>query len=1482
MAHPNTSSNTQTKLKLQPQETAAQVLDRIRTDSRDNNEKGEWFEQLVCHAISKSSDFDVQQIHLWKQWSEKENLMPGFSNRDIGVDAVAQLNSGEWVAIQCKCFDNSKKVAKGDIDKFLGGSQHKLFEHRWIVTTSPLGPAANTATKQSNPPISQIDFHDRLAHQIVGTKAASRPVRKPLPRQQKAIDDVLAGFQTADRGQLIMPCGTGKTFTSHQISEQKVPDGGTILFAAPSIALVSQARREWLRYTTRPLTAIVVCSDSTAGKEDLEVKELECPVIDDPKTIADKLKSSTNTKVVFCTYQSIDKVVEAQHKHGSPVFDLAIADEAHRTTGALETSSQQVSNFQMFHDSMSLNSKDTDHIKAALRLYMTATPRVYSDKSKTKALLNDAVVSDMDDYNVFGWEFHRLSFRDAVAEPENPGDPDPMLSDYRVIVLGVAESSVTAKTKASLSDPDDEIDPDVTEVARVKAVSLAINGVVQGNPDEAPEYLPRSLAFASSRNRSKWYVRSLVKPRIKDITTRQMPAGKKARQLETVHLDATSSAFKRNEEIRLLREADDEGKCRLISNVKLFTEGVDIPALDAVVFFDPKGSQVDIVQAVGRVMRKSPDKKFGYIIIPVVLPLGGDIIETLANSKTKFKPVGKVLQALRSHDSRIAENPQDFIMFASDIEESIQQQTNEAANSDDPIQQHLVWEKDEGIFAHIAENSGLGNHGQMVANDIAWHVGEAAKKLQEVEGLCDELADTLDLPAPFSDKKDEKQRQKEIADKEKHISVVAALMLYNACLLHRRLGNTVKGVMPLLETVNATATIEMLAASWRQILKHDYSPVFQPALDILNTLPEKHTSNIIKAIAQSANSEADSLSELGYDHAGPLYHKILGTAKSDGAYYTKNSSAVLLATLALDGMDMDWSDREAVEKLRIMDPACGTGTLLMAAMQTIKNKVDEATPDDLTDTEKDQLHKALVEQSICGLDINKHGIQLAACNLTLGAPTVDYQQMNLATMPHGVKNGKAKAGSLELLMIEDSERDTVGKLFSTEAKNLDEVGAEQTDAASEINFPIRGLDLVIMNEPFTANDKKGLKFDAETLKAMQLRELEIKKHLKESRQPSADIVHSNSIGTYFTAIGDKLLNRENGVLAKVVPTTSCTNTSGIPQRKFLADQYHVETIITSHDPKTPNFVHSSGIHETLLVLRRKNDKTDTCFVSFKAMPNTIADAKEAALEIKERRLGKWVGVIYDHPQDKIAEGDWRPCQFYDPELYNAMLKVSSWPGVEVLENLHKLGPPGQTIRDCFKQSTNNDGYKVFWSVSAKLRQCMDAEPEQVVEEKSKKAGSIERLHAKAGHVLFPTNFNTQSGRLLAIFSSSRSLGNSWVPVTSASEAHAKAICAWFNSTAGSLGFFNNRAKTLSFPAFSQDTLNNLLLPDFNQVSPDLLIAAFEQSKNMIIEPWKEAASDPVRAILDEAAAKTIGLDPEQVKDWRERLAKEPTISNERV
>ncbi len=308
----------------------------------------------------------------------------------------------------------------------------------------------------------------------------------------------------------------------------------------------------------------------------------------------------------------------------------------------------------------------------------------------------------------------------------------------------------------------------------------------------------------------------------------------------------------------------------------------------------------------------------------------------------------------------------------------------------------------------------------------------------------------------------------------------------------------------------------------------------------------------------------------------------------------------MLARLALDQEFTDWSDPEALENLRIIDPACGTGTLLMAALHVIKARAREAQR--LDDDGVAALHRQLVENSLCGLDINRHAVQLAACNLTLGAPTVDYRRMNLLTLRNGPQpNGDVRSGSLEILVAADASNSL--RALRRPLLSLDGVEAEQVDRSGDVKFPLSGLDMVLMNPPFTSNDKRHRQFDRATVKRMQQHEMGIRDEVEARDDAAGGVIDANSLRTFFTPLMDRLLNQESGVLASVLPVTACTNASGRPERRFQANRFQVALIVTSHDPKALSFSENTSINECLQIARRparsrtgsRQSGDDACF-----------------------------------------------------------------------------------------------------------------------------------------------------------------------------------------------------------------------------------------------------------------------------------------------
>ena len=1392
-------------------------------------------------------EFEVKNAYRWANWPDRERLTD-FSASDPGIDLVAVTNDDKLVAIQCKCYKEEDTVQREDINSFLAVSGSP-FNMRWIVTTCKWGRNAEDVINKVKLPVRRIDFHEYDKVQISKRKFKLEK-RTPKPRQAEAIKNVVNRFETAERGQLIMACGTGKTYVSLQIIEKMVPKGGRVLFLAPSIALVSQARREWLRYKTRDMHGLVVCSDKTSGgrgeNEDIRVSELECFVTTKPEEITSKLNAMKETSVVFCTYQSLKQISQAQQDHGAPDFDMIIADESHRTTGV-----EKMTGFHLVHDVKQLRGKK--------RLYMTATPRIYTARSKNMLDAKGHTVYDMDDCGKFGEVMHRLTFKEAVEAG--------MLSDYRVSVIvthkdRMAQDLYDKFLLLSTSDQEQERVIKYEDVERLLGTAFAINGITdeRGNSEQ----LPRVLGFANSRKRSKAFkellnlpeLHTIVRNRLGDTQNNITPMHK------VEHLDGNSSAIERNDSLRKLERADAKSP-RMICNVKLFTEGVDVPSLDAVAFLDPRDSTVDIVQAVGRVMRAAPGKQFGHIIIPVPIK-GENLIEELEASPDSWKATGRVLRALQAHDSRLPENPAQFVWIS---EPPLG--PDHSGITIEGIQSQLEFQEiSEKFYTTVVPASGLAKPGQQTSDDIE-SVVNITSGIFIKSNLAEHLANVLGLGIGVEEYRDI------------DICKIASLLVVNACLLHRRLQDEshMDSLDSLSDVNGSNNPRHVLIKSWKHILEKDYAPVFEPALRVVEALPD--TVNIvIHRMVDRANKVAYTLSDLGYDHAGPLYHKILGTAKSDSANYTHNVSALMLTRLAFSNSFTDWNNMDNVKRLRVMDPACGTGTLLMAALKTIKERVGY---EKLDKKSRNSIHQWLVEDALCGLDINRHAIQLAACNLTLGAPTVDYKKMNLYTMKHGPQvDGSVCAGSIEILRI-TNDRDIMKALVQP-MKSLDNLQAEHIDEPGQ-DFPLSGLDAIIMNPPFGNNVARSSKFSNEVKTLMQKKELDIKDELKKRDKVAGEVINSNSISTFFTPLVDRLLDAKKGVLGEVIPTTACTSASGLEGRKFLASRFHVERIITSHDPKHINFSYKTSIHECLMICRRHNGdvRPPTEFISLYTMPKNAGEARNVADDISNGNSKKW-GSVCRWPAELVSAGDWTPVQWCNDTIADAVHELETSSMLEKIGSRYTVGPAGQRIHDAYEKCEQNDASAVmiFDSISSVFRRTIHATPESWHRPKQRKVQLAKRYWEQRSVLLVAQRHDTVSGRLTALYSDSATVGKGWIPISVYDKDTAKALAVWLNSTPVRMMLLNRRGKKLTYPKWSLSHLEEIRIPKKSNSGWDILSKTYDETCDVELLPLKDGVEDSTRIIIDKAAAVVLGINPKIIAGWRERLALEPTINNRHV
>lgn len=642
------------------------LLDTFRQAAASEREKGTYFEELiVCYLRNEATYRDLySDVWTYGDWAE----LQGLDKRDAGIDLVAKTaGTGEYHAIQCKLYAEGYKLQKKDIDSFFTASGKKPFTHRIIVSTClHWSEHAEDALRDQQPPVSKIDLNDLENSQIDWAQyrpKAAVPVIKPKKQlrehQKNALTAALQGFKTVSRGKLIMACGTGKTFTSLKIAEAQAGVGKRVLFLVPSLSLLSQTLTEWTQESEIPLHSFAVCSDSDVGKkrqkEDDMVQtfthELRYPATTEPARLAAEMSKRHDAKhmsVVFSTYHSIDVISRAQKEHGLPPFDLVVCDEAHRTTGAT-FGDEDESAFVRVHDGA--------YLRANKRLYMTATPRIYGDNAKASADKDNVTLCSMDDETLYGPELFVITFSEAVKRG--------LLVDYKVIVLAVEEQHINRRLQNLLRDENNQLKVD--DAAKIVGCwkALAKQGLAENlTGDDQP--MQRAVAFCqvidppkaakthktSSRNIAGMFqavVEAYKESAAADEALSEEASIKLA--CEADHVDGGMNASEKEAKLNWLKATPPEDTCRILSNVRCLSEGVDVPALDAVLFLTPRNSQVDVVQSVGRVMRNAPGKRRGYVVLPVVIPAGIEPHEALNDNKT-YKVVWQVLQALRSHDDR--------------------------------------------------------------------------------------------------------------------------------------------------------------------------------------------------------------------------------------------------------------------------------------------------------------------------------------------------------------------------------------------------------------------------------------------------------------------------------------------------------------------------------------------------------------------------------------------------------------------------------------------------------------------------------------------------------------------------------------------------------------------------------------------------------------------------------------------------------------
>lgn len=919
------------------------LIHQLRDTARNTREQGDRLERLTKLFLTQDSIQSrlYKGVHLWNEWDGRE----GFG--DIGIDLVAENVDGGVTAIQCKFYDEQSTIAKENIDSFIAASGREPFTHRIIVsTTDKWSKNAEKMLEEQRFPVqrmglqnfrdSNIDWStyslDDPSEQQVGHK----PHKELREHQDRAITNTLIGLQKNDRGQLIMACGTGKTFTAIRLAEKFAEQNGghaRVLFMVPSLALMSQSISEFSNEIEGPFHAYAVCSDSKVGRErkrgganadlaDLRVEDLQLPATTDGAELAKAMNANPldeGLEVVFSTYHSIDAVSAAQAA-GVGEFDLIICDEAHRTTG-VTLADESESNFVKIHDDKCVAGRK--------RVYMTATPKIFNEDTKFQASEKAAVLCSMDDTDTFGPVFYRIGFGEAVEKG--------LLTDYKVLVLGVSESQVATSFQSLLANESNELAID--DVAKLvgcwNGLAKRRSGELEASFGDDLEPMKRAVAFNRSIKDSQKIEREFEDLVRINLRNRENDDLTDDLGVQVRHIDGGFNAQSRAELLNWLKqEPNEEGKiCRILTNARCLTEGVDVPNLDAVLFLNPRNSMVDVIQAVGRVMRRAEGKKYGYIILPIAIPDGMSTAQALSDNQ-RYKVVWQVLQALRAHDERMdatihqielnASDPESIIVQTVDLapkkeKDSIGANDTEAPeDSITPGEQTTLTfpaqEWKDGVYAKIVDKVGTREYWDDWSKDIATIAG---RHITMIRHLLDEASPESELRTVFAQFVEGLQQTLNPAiDEDQAIEMLAQHLITQPVFDAMFAGHRFTELNPIslamqnvVDHLNANAAFE----KERESLSAFYESVQRRVKDLDNAAAKQH---VIK-----------DLYDKFFQNAFPRIAERLGivfTPVPVVDYILRSADAALRESFGKSLSD---------EGVSIIEPFVGTGTFITRLLQ---------------------------------------------------------------------------------------------------------------------------------------------------------------------------------------------------------------------------------------------------------------------------------------------------------------------------------------------------------------------------------------------------------------------------------------------------------------------------------------------------------------------------------------------------------------------
>ena len=812
----------------------------------------------------------------------------------------------------------------------------------------------------------------------------------------------------------------------------------------------------------------------------------------------------------------------------------------------------------------------------------------------------------------------------------------------------------------------------------------------------------------------------------------------------------------------------------------------------------------------------------------------------------------------------------------------------------------------DAIKMNLLAKSGLTDN--RVARDLnllETGIKEAAHHLRN-----DGLQPTLDAHFGLDNLQDDKRKSQ--ADG----CTIAALLLMNAAMLHQRIANGrwLPGVHDLAAVKNRVNIVRDALRQWHAVIAHDFRPVMEPAVRAIEAIEDTGKlaglERALRHIAAEAQRIAETYADMGADHAGPLFNRVMGNQASDGAFFTRPVAAAIAARLTLDACQdspgnapgaADWTSESVWRDHKILDPACGSGALLAALLTDMKRRAaaQGANPAQLA-----ALQKLAVEDTLKGMDINPISLQLAASQLTAGNQDIHYRRMGLHLMPYGPQQDNpahTPAGALELLgqqaivprpgalnLADDPIASQTVWQNPAPANTNDAILEDAVDAAQNAR-------IVIMNPPFTNRTKMGEKFPATIQQSLRRRVDAMEQRLVHSDPELEDFVDKNSIGPLFTALADKCLPKDVGVMTMIEPTIALTGTSKQAKRKLLAKRYHIHTVLTCHQPSQINLSQNTSINESIIVAKRHNGpKPDTRFIHLDRMPVDDAEVDElhqCIADCDQGTLASGWGEVIRWPAERIAAADWTPAVWRSSELAVAAARFANDDNLKTI-NAAGLSPQatGRQLRGSYEPAAAGQlgSFPILKSKGADAQTSIQSRPDEYwipknYDDEIRIANGgvhpqVSNMLYKAGHLLITAGQDNSAGRLTATADDAKYVGNGWLPVTGMSAVEAKALAVFINSTPGRLQLMRHPGKKLAFPIYSAAEAANLRIPDVqnNARIRQILADCWEQTKAMPVPQFRDGECQ-VRRLWDAAVAQALDYDPQELTRLRQLLHQEPHV-----